>query len=505
MNPNKVAEAPVLQSPINPARSTDQLSIEPAAGGGESASVTGSSLRYAETDRHELLALLELLPPAVRDPVLAQPEFSDLIEIVLDVGRRPLARLPSGDIELGSWLVDAETLGQASELIGPFDADNRAGVVGTLHRISALRNRSGRVVGLTFRRGRAIYGQVRMIRDLIESRRSTLLVGRPGVGKTTLLREISRELADSAGRRVLIVDTSNEIAGDGDIPHPGIGSARRMQVPAPDRQHQVMIEAVENHMPEVLVIDEIGTREEARAARTIAERGVQLVATAHGNSLHNLITNPTLNSLVGGIENVILSDREARRRRTRKAVLERRAAPTFDVLVEIARRNRLLVHPDLAVATDAVLAGEPVVAQIRHIEAGEVVVDRHTVRPDRGERAPVASASPDLIERATIAPAPLEPYLHGISAGKVRKAARALGVEVRPVREIGQAELLLTTRSAYLYRDEAIDRALELDLPMFVLEGTNLERVRSGLAQALDALRFESTHEPPPKSRSQLA
>ena len=195
-----------------------------AAGGGESASVTGSSLRYAETDRHELLALLELLPPAVRDPVLAQPEFSDLIEIVLDVGRRPLARLPSGDIELGSWLVDAETLGQASELIGPFDADNRAGVVGTLHRISALRNRSGRVVGLTFRRGRAIYGQVRMIRDLIESRRSTLLVGRPGVGKTTLLREISRELADSAGRRVLIVDTSNEIAGDGDIPHPGIGS-----------------------------------------------------------------------------------------------------------------------------------------------------------------------------------------------------------------------------------------------------------------------------------------
>ena len=449
-------------------------------------------LRYAETDAEELEALLALLPRSVSEPIRSHDEADALIEVVLDVGRRPLARFPGGDIELGSWSIESDTLEEAAARIGSFDADNRAGVVGTLHRVSAIRNRGGRIIGLTLRRGRAIYGQVAMVRDVIDSRRSVMLVGRPGVGKTTLLREIARELADGAGRRVLVVDTSNEIAGDGDIPHPGIGSARRMQVPAPERQHQVMIEAVENHMPEVLIIDEIGTIAEARAARTIAERGIQLVATAHGNSLQNLITNPTLNVLVGGIENVILGDREARRRRTRKAVLERRGAPTFDVLIEIARRNQLLVHTNLAMATDAVLAGESLAAEMRTLEDGGVRIDRRTLRPANSDWARLAEAPQKVIAEATFEPPPLEPYLHGISSGKIRKAARALGISVRPVRELGQAELLITTRSSYLHRDSTLDRAIDLDMPVFVLEGTSVERARKGLAKAFAALRLQS-------------
>ena len=146
------------------------------------------------------------------------------------------------------------------------------------------------------------------------------------------------------------MDTSNEIGGDGDVPHPAVGKARRMQVAKPSLQHEVMIEAVENHNPEVIVIDEIGRELEALAARTIAERGVQLIGTAHGRTLENLLINPTLSDLVGGIESVTLSDEEARRRGTQKTVLERRSPPTFDVLIEIKERDYLVVHPDVTTA-----------------------------------------------------------------------------------------------------------------------------------------------------------
>ncbi|MEO5885950.1 MAG: R3H domain-containing nucleic acid-binding protein, partial [Candidatus Limnocylindrales bacterium] len=251
------------------------------------------------------------------------------------------------------------------EHIGSFGDDNRAGIERTLHRISAIRNRNGKIVGLTCRIGRAVYGTIDIIDDFVESGKSILIMGRPGIGKTTMLREAARVLADDLGKRVVVVDTSNEIAGDGDIPHPAIGKARRMQVRTPSMQHEVMIEAVENHMPQVIVIDEIGTELEAQAARTIAERGVQLIGTAHGNNLDNLMLNPTLSDLIGGIQSVTLGDEEARRRRTQKSVLERKAPPTFDVIVEIQDRERVAVHSDVAETIDAMLRGDAVAPELR--------------------------------------------------------------------------------------------------------------------------------------------
>ena len=297
---------------------------------------------------------------------------SDLLEVVLDLGRRPEARFTHGEEELLEREVTEGDINHVIEHIGAFGDDNRAGIERTLHRISAIRNRAGKVVGLTCRIGRAVFGTIDIIRDIAESGQSVLLLGRPGVGKTTMLREVARVLAVDLGKRVIVVDTSNEIAGDGDIPHPGIGDARRMQVRTPTEQHAVMIEAVENHMPEVIVIDEIGTELEAQAARTIAERGVQLVGTAHGNTLDNLMLNPTLSDLVGGIQPVTLGDEEARRRGTQKTVLERKAPPTFDVLVEIVERDHVIVHRNVAETVDAILRGHIVPPEARWREGNEL-------------------------------------------------------------------------------------------------------------------------------------
>ena len=302
--------------------------------------------------------LLDVMPVRLRTTLEGHPQREDLLEVVLDLGRLPEARFTEHKEALSQTQVMREDLDHVAAHVGAFGQDNRAGIERTLHRISAIRNRAGALVGLTCRVGRALFGTVDILRDVIESGKSLLLVGRPGVGKTTLLREAARVLADAVNKRVVIVDTSNEIAGDGDVPHPGIGQARRMQVPMPSAQHGVMIEAVENHMPEVVVIDEIGTEAEAVAARTIAERGVQLIATAHGNTLENLMRNPTLADLIGGIQAVTLSDEEARRRRTRKTVLERKAPPTFEVLIEIQERDRLAVHHDVAQVVDALLRGQ---------------------------------------------------------------------------------------------------------------------------------------------------
>jgi stage III sporulation protein SpoIIIAA len=335
-------------------------------------------MQHTITD--DLEALLVTLPPVIHDAVNRLENRSDLLEIVMDLGRLPEGRFPEGEVILSTQPVTSADLEYVVERIGEFGDDNRAGIERTLHRISALRNRKGKVVGLTCRIGRAVLGSIALIRDIVEQGQSILILGRPGVGKTTLLREIARVLADEANKRVVVVDTSNEIAGDGDIPHPGIGRARRMQVARTAEQHAVMIEAVENHMPQVIVIDEIGTELEAAAARTIAERGVQLVATAHGNSLGNLLVNPTLSDLVGGIQTVTLGDEEARRRHTQKSILERKAPPTFDVVVEQQSWQELVVHRDVADTVDSMLRGQTVVAEerTRDEENGRVSARRIT-------------------------------------------------------------------------------------------------------------------------------
>ncbi len=325
----------------------------------------------------------------------------------MDLGRRPEARFPESEVILLDREVTEKDIADVVEKIGSFGDDNRAGIERTLHRISAIRNRNGKIVGLTCRIGRAVYGTIEIIGDFIETGKSILIMGRPGIGKTTMLREAARVLADDLGKRVVVVDTSNEIAGDGDIPHPAIGKARRMQVRTPALQHEVMIEAVENHMPQVIVIDEIGTELEAQAARTIAERGVQLIGTAHGNNLDNLMLNPTLSDLIGGIQSVTLGDEEARRRRTQKSVLERKAPPTFDVIVEIQDRERVMVHADVSETVDAMLRGDPVAAG--------------AALEGRGRRPQVAVAAAAVAARAAGPRAVLR-------AGRVRRrwmAARA--------------------------------------------------------------------------------
>jgi stage III sporulation protein SpoIIIAA len=327
--------------------------------------------RQETTD--DLEALMAALPVEVVERVRTFGDRADLLEIVMDLGRRPEARFTHGEELLLEREVAESDIAYVIDHIGAFGDDNRAGIERTLHRISAIRNRGGKVVGLTCRIGRAVFGTIDIIRDIVDGGQSVLLLGRPGVGKTTMLREVARVLADDLGKRVIVVDTSNEIAGDGDIPHPGIGDARRMQVRTPTDQHGVMIEAVENHMPEVIVIDEIGTELEAGAARTIAERGVQLVGTAHGNTLDNLMLNPTLSDLIGGIQPVTLGDEEARRRGTQKTVLERKAPPTFDVVVEIVERDSVIVHRNVSETVDAILRGHMVPPEARwRDEGGEV-------------------------------------------------------------------------------------------------------------------------------------
>jgi stage III sporulation protein SpoIIIAA len=337
----------------------------------------------------DLDLLVGSLPPDLLQAVHALPDPSQLIEIVMDLGRRPEARFTDGEVTLLEREISEADLQYVVDHIGAFGGDNRAGIERTLHRISAIRNRTGKIVGLTSRIGRAVYGTIEIINDYVESGKSILIMGRPGIGKTTMLREAARVLADDHGKRVVVVDTSNEIAGDGDIPHPAIGRARRMQVQTPAAQHQVMIEAVENHMPEVIVIDEIGTELEAQAARTIAERGVQLIGTAHGNNLDNLMLNPTLTDLIGGIQTVTLGDEEARRRRSQKSVLERKAPPTFDVIVEIQDRERVLVHSDVAETVDSMLRGDPVSAELRWRDEGGV--HRSQSRPKPSPREALTS------------------------------------------------------------------------------------------------------------------
>ncbi len=475
-----------------------------------------------QNENAELERLLEVLPAPVRQ-ALQPPECRDqLLEVVLDLGRVPEARYPSRAVALATVPIERADLAGVLERLGPFGGDNRAGIERTLHRISALRNRRGEVVGLTCRVGRAVFGTVAMVRDLLDSGESLLLMGPPGVGKTTALREIARVLADELGRRVVVIDTSNEIAGDGDIPHPAIGRARRMQVAQPELQHQVMIEAVENHMPEVIVIDEIGTAAEAMAARTIAERGVMLVATAHGNALANLIKNPTLSDLVGGIESVTLGDEEARRRRTQKTVLERAAEPTFSQAVEMHSRHRWLVHRDVAATVDQLLRGQPPRPQIRELQAdgqwrlresapeapgpngassssGEIVPPRRPASrrplaavplPDPTAQAPHRQAIPEPSVEPTDAagaaePEPLRLCVLGLAPARLLEVIRARQLPVRLVADVEQAEVVLSVRGQLGRDPELRRRAQAAGRPILVIKSDSPHLIQRALERLL--------------------
>ncbi len=462
-----------------------------------------------------------MLPARLQRALAPVSARDQLLEVVLDLGRVPEARYPSRVESLGEQAVSRDDLAAVLARLGSFGGDNRAGIERTLHRISAIRNRTGEVVGLTCRVGRAVYGTVAMVRDLLDSGSSLLLMGRPGVGKTTALREIARVLADDLQRRVVVIDTSNEIAGDGDIPHPAIGRARRMQVARPDLQHRVMIEAVENHMPEVIVIDEIGTEEEARAARTIAERGVQLVATAHGNELANLIKNPTLSDLVGGIQSVTLGDEEARRRRTQKTVLERAAEPTFPMAVEMHSRHRWLVHRDVATTVDLLLRGQSPRPQIRELDGGAVRVRESTPvavsRPVR-RAAPVPLPDPlppppppprlsspfpaPVADPAGVGAPPLRVVALGLSPAALEEAVRASGLPVEVAATVEAADAVLSLRG-HLGREPALRRrAQQLGLPILVIKSEAPHQLERAL-QRLQGRR-PGRPEEPPRPDSQL-
>ncbi|WKZ36918.1 MAG: R3H domain-containing nucleic acid-binding protein [Anaerolineales bacterium] len=446
----------------------------------------------------DLEALLDVLPSNIRHAVEKANNSDNLLEIVIDLGRLPAARFVEGEIVLSDKEIARTEIDHITERIGNFDADNRAGMERTLHRISAIRNRLGVIVGLTCRVGRAVYGTVDIIQDIIESGKSVLILGRPGVGKTTLLREAARILAEN--KRVVIVDTSNEIGGDGDVPHPAVGRARRMQVREPMLQHEVMIEAVENHNPEVIVIDEIGRELEALAARTIAERGVQLIGTAHGQTLDNLLLNPTLSDLVGGIEAVTLSDEEARRRGTQKTVLERRAPPTFDVLIEIQHRERFAVHLDIMSAVDSLLRDAPILPEIRtRDEAGQVQIEKAkpTTKMDtktpRRTRMPVSvseelsprseSINPPVIATANLGARlqTVRVFAYGVARNRLMQAAKRLGVPAVVVTDVNEANVLVTLRTYYRNREATVIEAEGRGMPIYVLRANTVAQVEQFL------------------------
>ena len=468
----------------------------------------------------DLDRLLAVLPAPVQAALQPLEAREQLLEVVLDLGRVPEARYPGRAVALGDAVVERADLEAVVGQLGAFGGDNRAGIERTLHRISAIRNRTGSIVGLTCRVGRAVFGTVAMVRDLMDSGQSLLLMGRPGVGKTTALREIARVLADDLGKRVVVIDTSNEIAGDGDIPHPAIGRARRMQVARPELQHQVMIEAVENHMPEVIVIDEIGTELEAQAARTIAERGVMLVATAHGNELANLVKNPTLSDLVGGIESVTLGDEEARRRRSQKTVLERAAEPTFPLAVEMHSRHRWLVHRDVARTVDLLLRGQLPRPQVRELDGDGRLQLRETPQPPRaqpqesgGSRpmrlAPVPLPDPrasrpalrplagEMPEPEVDAATELEPDLPindqrplqlccaGVSRLLLEQAIRSRRLPVQPIDTVEEADAVLAVRQQLGQAPELRRRAQAAGVPILVIKADTLPQIQRGVERLL--------------------
>lgn len=450
--------------------------------------------------QNDLERLLSIMPPKVVEH-LSVGNLDDVIEIVLDIGRSPEIRHSGGKIDkLGTEGVTDEDITFVTSHLQEFTHDNRSGIPGTLHRISAIRNRQGKVVGLTCRIGRVVTGTIACIKDICTQGKSILFLGRPGVGKTTKLREISRLVADELGKRVVIVDTSNEIAGDGDTPHPAIGSARRMQVPQPEFQKDIMIEAVENHTPEVIVVDEIGTEAEAQAARTIAERGVMLIATAHGNSLESLIKNPTLSDLVGGIQSVTLGDDEAKRRSSQKTVLEREKQPTFDIVIEIIDRNTLAVYKNTSEAVDYILRGWPIRPELRK-------VDKQSTESVQTEPIQVVPVEPKKTEQ------PEENkmnfsfsrqkyceqnkpfrklYLYAVSRTIVEKTIERLNFNVEITRNVDEADIVLAHKNFAKGGAKVLNTAKEYRAQIFYVKTNSMAQIQKVLKDALDIRPYDN-------------
>ena len=456
--------------------------------------------------QNDVNLLLAVLPDKIKSQI-TYSKMEDVIEIVLDIGRRPEIRYSDGKIDkLDTGEITSEDIEEVTSKLPEFTSDNRSGIPGTLHRISAIRNRQGKVVGLTCRVGRVVTGTIACIKDFCLMGKSILFLGRPGVGKTTKLREISRLVADELGKRVVVVDTSNEIAGDGDIPHPAIGSARRMQVRQPEFQKDIMIEAVENHTPEVIVVDEIGTEAEAQAARTIAERGVMLIATAHGNTLENLIKNPTLSDLVGGIQSVTLGDDEAKRRASQKTVLEREKQPTFDIVIEIIDRNTLAVYKNTSEAVDYILRGWPIRPEIRKVqEDANIAIESVKTAAEH-----INTIESKLLEKPedtlkfsfsrkeyveSIKPIK-KIYLYAVSRSIVEKAIERLDLNAELTRNIDDADLVIAHKNFAKGGAKILSTANEYRLQVFYVKTNSMAQIQKVLKDALcvDETDAESIH-----------
>ena len=449
--------------------------------------------------QNDLDKLVEILPEKIRKHI-DYPTMDDVIEIVVDIGRPPEIRHANGKIEyLGEEDVTYNDIDFITSRVQEFTTDNRSGIPGTLHRISAIRNRQNKIVGLTCRIGRVVTGTISCIKDICLQNKSILFLGRPGVGKTTKLREISRLVADELGKRVVIVDTSNEIAGDGDTPHPAVGHARRMQVRQPEFQKDIMIEAVENHTPEVIVVDEIGTEAEAQAARTIAERGVMLIATAHGNSLESLIKNPTLSDLVGCIQSVTLVDDEAKRRSSQKTVLEREKQPTFDIVIEILDRNTLAVYKDTAEAVDYILRGWPIRPEIRKVEK--------TYEPEKQEKAPNVIEKINALDEKIEHPDSLKfsfsrqkyveevkkykkIYLYAVSRSIAEKVIERLDLNAEITRNLDDADIVIAHKNFIKGGAKVLSTAEENRLQIFYIKTNSMAQIQKVIKEALDIVEL---------------
>ncbi|WP_373531513.1 R3H domain-containing nucleic acid-binding protein [Vampirovibrio sp.] len=447
----------------------------------------------------DLQLLIDILPERLRRAIQAV-DLDDLIEIVMDLGRMAEARFSEGNIlELGEQQVTLDEIHHVVKHMGYFTSDNRAGIPRTLHRISAMRNRQGDIVGLTCRVGKLVTGTVDPIKDIIESGKSVLLLGRPGVGKTSRLREIAMLLAGESQKRVVIVDTSNEIAGDGDIPHPAVGRARRIQVPHRERQKETMIEAVQNHTPEVIIVDEIGTEDEAMAARTIAERGVILVATAHGHTLENLVKNPMLSDLAGGIQTVTLGDEEAKRRASQKTIQERAKKPTFDICIEIRDRNTLAVYPDVAEAVDHLLRGWTLFPEIRRVDAEtgatKVLKTNFEVMPTQMMDPPAGSFNPgDFSEHPrddSALPVGQEEYrvfVYGVSKSYLDRILERLNMHhIRITKNVYDANAVIAIKANARPGSKILKLAQDYEVPVYYAKTNTMPQIQRALREALDA------------------